>query len=120
MLNRVLVVDDDRILLRRIQKKSEAYRDRFLLLVAENGRQAVDILKNESVDLVVTDLQMPEMDGFALLAFMSENYPDIPVFIQTAYGTVESRRSVLQGGGGGIYRETDRSRRTCPKNLRRP
>jgi CheY-like chemotaxis protein len=51
------------------------------------GKEAVQILDATGVDLVVTDLRMPKMDGFELLAHMSGNYPDIPVIVMTAYGT---------------------------------
>jgi len=98
MPDKVLLVDDDRILLFRTQKQSAVFKDRFQLLLAENGRQAVEKLEAETVALVVTDLQMPVMDGFELLSFMSLNYPDIPVIIITAYGTLKSRRNVLQNG----------------------
>lgn len=98
MLPKVLFVDDDRVLLHRIQKKSEAFKNSFQLLMAENGRQAVDMLRTHGVSLTVTDLHMPEMDGFELLAFMSEHYPEIPVIIQTGYGTPDSKRSALCGG----------------------
>jgi CheY-like chemotaxis protein len=102
MADRVLVVDDDRILLRRIEKSAERYGDYFSLHLAENGREAVDVLRSGRISLVVTDLQMPKMDGFELLAFMSENYPDIPVIIMTAYGSKTSRRAVLLKGAVGF------------------
>ncbi len=51
---------------------------------------------------MVTDLQMPQMDGFALLAHLSENYPDIPVIILTAYGSQTSRKAALEGGAAGF------------------
>ncbi len=101
MARKVLIVDDDRIMLHRIKKKCEPYRDSFSLTFAENGLEAVEVLKEETISLVVTDLQMPEMDGFELLAYLSEHYPDIPVIIQTAYSSPQFRRAVLEGGASG-------------------
>jgi CheY-like chemotaxis protein len=63
--------------------------------------RAVELLRNNTISLVVTDLQMPEMDGFSLLARLSEQYPDIPVIIVTAYSTPKSKKRVLEGGAAG-------------------
>jgi len=101
MAKKVLVVDDDRVLLLMIKNKCEKYSDRFSLVFAKNGLEAMEILSRDTISLVVTDLQMPEMDGFELLAQLSNNYPDIPVIIQTAYGSSQYRRDVLEGGAVG-------------------
>ena len=101
MTQKVLIVDDDHIWLRLIKKKFENYDDTFTTLTALDGKQAVASLKKNMVSLVVTDMQMPEMDGLALLAHLSENYPDIPVIIMTAYSTPSSKKTVLDGGAAG-------------------
>ncbi len=102
MLKKVLIVDDDRIMLRLTEKKFQKYKSKFSVITVQDGLQAVEKLKEESISLVVTDLQMPRMDGFALLAHLSENYPDIPVIILTAYSTQSSRKAVLEGGAAGF------------------
>ena len=101
MTQKVLIVDDDHIWLRLIKKKFENYADTFTTLTALDGTEAVDSLKQNMISLVVTDMQMPEMDGLALLAHLSENYPDIPVIIMTAYSTPSSKKTVLDGGAAG-------------------
>ena len=102
MKRNVLIVDDDRILRRLVQKKFAALKDEFSTLVAGDGVEAVEVMKEEAVSLVVTDLQMPEMDGFALLAHLSKNYPDIPVIVLTAFGTPKSKKKVLERGAAGF------------------
>jgi len=101
MTKKVLLVDDDRILLRLMKTKFKKYEDAFSVLTAANGLQAVDKLMQHSISLVATDLQMPEMDGLALLAYLSENYPDIPVIILTAYSSQTSKQTVLKEGAVG-------------------
>jgi len=101
MTQKVLIVDDDHIWLRLIKKKFENYSDTFTTLTALDGKQAVDSLKDNMVSLVVTDMQMPKMDGLALLAHLSEKYPDIPVIIMTAYSTPGSKKTVLDEGAAG-------------------
>lgn len=98
MHKKVLIVDDDRILLSLTENKLKKHENNFTVATAENGLQAVEILKENHISLVVTDLHMPHMDGFALLAHLSENYPDIPVIILTAYSSPTSKKNALEGG----------------------
>jgi len=95
MLRKVLVVDDDRILLNVIKKQFKKHEDYFDLLLASDGLEAVEVLKEHSISLVVTDIQMPNMDGFALIAHLSDIYPDIPVIILTGYPAPGWKKAVL-------------------------
>lgn len=85
----VLVVDDEVPFLRTVSDGFQAYADEVELLTARHGREALFILGRKEVDLVVTDLHMPEMDGFELLAAMSRSYPEISVLVITAFGTAD-------------------------------
>jgi len=87
-IKEVLIVDDEEPLLLTIAEGLSIYKKYFNLLTATNGADAVKLLKSSPViDLVVTDLSMPKMDGFELLAYMNRNYPQIPVILMTAFGT---------------------------------
>lgn len=97
----ILIVDDDKIWLRLIQKKFEKFSDTFSPLVAGDGLEAIEKLKRHSVSLVVTDMQMPNMDGLALLAHLSAHFPEIPVIVVTAYSTPKLKKAVLERGGAG-------------------
>ena len=84
----VLIVDDEEPLLLSIAEGLSIYKKYFNLLTATNGMEAVKLLKSSPViDLVITDLSMPKMDGFELIAYMNRNYPKIPVIMMTAFGT---------------------------------
>jgi len=98
MIRKALIVDDDRTLCLLIKKKLEKYANTFTTITASDGLEALDILGQNGISLVVTDLQMPNMDGFALLAHLSEQFPDIPVIVITAYGTPTIRKAALEGG----------------------
>ena len=102
MKKNALIVDDDRILRHLIKKKFQAHSAVFVTLLASDGLEAVQILKETPVSIVVTDLHMPQMDGFSLLALMSEKYPDIPVIVLTAYSTPQSKKRVLATGAAGF------------------
>jgi CheY-like chemotaxis protein/predicted regulator of Ras-like GTPase activity (Roadblock/LC7/MglB family) len=85
----VLIVDDEELFLRTVADGFATHADRVSVLTAPNGRAAVEILGQRHVDLVVTDLRMPEMDGFQLIAHMSRACPEVPVMVMTAFGTPE-------------------------------
>lgn len=85
----VLIVDDERTLLHTFSNSLKAYASDLEILTAEDGIQAVAALKSAPVDLVVTDLRMPEMDGFQLIIHMKKHYPGIPVIVMTAVGSPE-------------------------------
>ncbi|MCI5145006.1 MAG: response regulator [Candidatus Electrothrix sp. AR3] len=85
-MKQVLIVDDEPELLLSIKSGFED-NERFELLTAENGREALDILDKKNLDLVITDLRMPSMDGIELLSVMSESFPEVPNIVMTAFGT---------------------------------
>jgi len=93
---RILIVDDDdgmrRLLVRVLGR--EGYEP----LAVASGREALAELAADPFDLVVTDIQMPEMDGVALLHRIKEFDPGLPVIVITAYGTVENAVEALRAG----------------------
>ncbi|HWR59665.1 MAG TPA: response regulator, partial [Thermodesulfovibrionales bacterium] len=93
-MKNVLIVDDEKSFLLSLVEGLSVYAADLNVLTAANGRSAVDVLRSAHVDLVVTDLKMPEMDGFELLAFMSRNYQHIPVIVMTAYCTPEIKQKL--------------------------
>jgi len=101
MIKKVLIVDDDQEMLLSVKEGLEKYEDTFSIILAGDGVMAVDKLKENPISLVVTDLKMPRMNGFALLSHIMENYPDIPVIIITAYSTPEMEKQARLGGAVG-------------------
>ena len=102
MIKTVLFVDDDPILCMSILRYVQKHIDDFTLVTAENGIEALALLARETVSLVVSDLQMPEMDGFELLTRMSGQYPEIPVIILTAFHSADTRQRGLSAGAVGF------------------
>ena len=88
-MKHVLIVDDEETLLLIIETRFEDYKDQFKVLTASNGKEAIRILDSTVIDFVVTDLNMPILDGIELLAYMSANFPTIPAIVMTAFSTPE-------------------------------
>jgi len=101
MLKNVLIVDDDQEMLLSLKNGLKKYGDSFSVMTAKDGLEALEQLKKNIVSLVVTDLKMPRMDGFALLEHIMEHYPDIPVIIITGYSTPNMEQLALDGGAVG-------------------
>jgi len=97
VVKKVLIVDDEKPFLLSLTDGLAVHAKDFEVVTALNGKEAVKVLDSTGVDLVVTDLRMPKMDGFELLAHMSGSYPDIPVIVMTAYGTpaIEERLQAM-------------------------
>ena len=83
---KVLIVDDETPFILSLTAGLKKYPTEYSILTAENGKEAMEILESTRVDLVVTDLRMPEMDGFELLAFISANFPSIQTIVMSAFG----------------------------------
>jgi CheY-like chemotaxis protein/predicted regulator of Ras-like GTPase activity (Roadblock/LC7/MglB family) len=97
-MSTVLLVDDEKNFLSKLEAGLSEYANDFSILTAENGKDAIEVLHASPVDLVVTDLKMPVMDGFGLLAYIASNFPTIPVIIMTAFGTPEVERELKANG----------------------
>ena len=90
----ILVVDDE-LLIRDLLYDFFSGQG-WNIAVAESGERAIEILDSREIDLVLTDIKMPAMDGMSLTAEMKENYPEIPVVIMTAYPSVDSAVEALR------------------------
>jgi nitrogen regulation protein NR(I) len=93
---RVLVVDDEKNITFVIQAMLE--KAGFEAVVFNDSAEALDALSSEDVDLVITDLYMPGPSGMEILEHCQKNYPQLPIVIITAYGTVEAAVSALKRG----------------------
>jgi DNA-binding NtrC family response regulator len=92
----VLVADDEPNLRRVLA--AQLVRDGFEVHLAEDGEQALKALSEHHIDVVITDLRMPKLDGMELLKRIVTEYPDIPVIMITAHGTVHTAVEALKRG----------------------
>jgi len=91
-MNLVLIAEDDRILAARLSAFFRKHDDQVDVLAVENGRQAIEVLERRPVALLITDIQMPEVDGLELLAYVNEHFPVIPCIVMTAHDTPELKQ----------------------------
>ena len=70
-------------------------RDGYRVKVAEDGIEALEIMEADQIDLVISDLKMPRMDGFGLLKAIRQDYPRTGVIMMTAYGDTYTVKDAL-------------------------
>jgi two-component system, NtrC family, response regulator AtoC len=92
----VLIVDDEPNL-RKILA-AQLSRDGYDVLLAEDGEQGLSLLREHHIDLVVTDLKMPKVDGMTLLREALAEQPELPIVMITAHGTVDTAVEALKLG----------------------
>src|SRR5260370_2976433 len=91
-----LIVDDEPNL-RKILS-AQLTRDGYDVLTAEDGEQGLQLLREHHIDLVITDLKMPKVDGMTLLKRALEEEPELPAVLVTAHGTIDTALEALKSG----------------------
>lgn len=83
----ILVVDDDIHILELLHRHLQSWN--YHTYKAVSVKEAVAILRDSAIDLLITDLKMPEVDGFELIKFVSEHYPKLPKLVVTGYPSIQ-------------------------------
>ena len=92
----ILIVDDEKNYPRILGAVLE--EEGFEILTANSGAEALGILHNSDIDLVLTDMKMPQMDGIDLLEKIKNRNPQLPVIMMTAHGTVDKAVEAMEKG----------------------
>lgn len=92
----ILIVDDDINILELLQRHLHSLD--YHTYKAISVKEAVAILRDTEIDLLITDLKMPEVDGFQLIQFASEHYPNIPKLVVTGYPSIQDALSAIKSG----------------------
>ena len=92
----ILIVDDDIDILELLQRHLQSMD--YHTFKAVSVKEAIYILKDTFIDLLITDIQMPEIDGLQLLKFSNEHYPEIPKLVVTGYPSVQDSLQVIKSG----------------------
>ncbi len=92
----ILIVDDDINILELIQRHLHSLD--YHTYKAVSVKEAVAILRDTEIDLLITDLKMPDIDGFQLIQFASEHYPNMPKLVVTGYPSIQDALSAIKSG----------------------
>jgi len=89
----LLIVDDEEMMRNLLDRILS--REGYKIKTAENGMVALEVLKKENINIVISDMKMPHMNGFELLKIIKKEYPEISVIIMTAYGDTYTVKDAL-------------------------
>jgi len=96
---RILVVDDQESMRSLLKDMLDVIG--YDVMLAEGGEEALHLMESNQFDLVLTDLNMPGMDGTALLRAIKSTRAELPVVIITGYGTFHTEKRVMREGANG-------------------
>lgn len=92
----ILAVDDDPHILKTLKAIIQEFD--MIALTAENVQEALDALEKFPVDVILTDLIMPDIDGLEFIDIVKNSYPTIPIAVLSAYGVISNTVSALSKG----------------------
>ena len=93
---KILIVDDSKEI--RNILSTFLKEEGFEVYTAENGKKALDLIKEKVIDLIITDIRMPEMDGYQLTKKMKEEKPRVGIIIMTAYTSIYTEGDIRKIG----------------------
>lgn len=92
----ILIVDDNYDMLELLQRHLKSFN--FHTYKASSVVEAIEVLKTTSIDFLITDLQMPEINGIELIKYTSEHFPSIPKLVITGYPSVDTAINAVKSG----------------------
>lgn len=83
---KILIVDDETTITENMKHDLSKANDDYKVFTCNSGYDAISILLNQDIDIVITDIAMPDMNGYQLYGKISNMFPDIPVVMMTGFG----------------------------------
>ena len=105
MTKKILIADDEFLI--RWSLKEALSKEGYDVKAVEDGEKALEVIKNESFDCIITDLVMPGRDGWEVLERVKETYPKAKVVIITAYGTQDTEAVAKEKGAFGYIEKPE-------------
>jgi DNA-binding NtrC family response regulator len=96
MMEKILVIDDEKSILDLLSVVLR--KEGYSVLTSLSASKAIELINKEDLDLVLTDIKLPEMSGMDILKYVKEKKPDIPVIMITAYGTIKQAVEAFKEG----------------------
>lgn len=98
---KILIIDDDTFLIKLMEMALT--KSGYQVVSASQGKEAIEIVKRESVDLIVVDMMMPEMDGLGFLQWLrQEGKLGIPTLVQTGMASPKMEQQVMDAGANAL------------------
>lgn len=92
----ILIVEDEET--NSLYLESLLSINKFKYLLAVDGQQAIDIVNNNKIDLILMDIKLPKLNGIEATEIIKKSHPNIPIIAQTAYAMSGDRERILAAG----------------------
>jgi len=93
-MKNVLIIEDNEYIREALAVSLRTRLKDCNILTAMNGQEGVNILGSVSLDLILTDLQMPVLDGYGVIEYKNKNFPHVPLFVMTADQAPKAREKL--------------------------
>ncbi len=100
---RILLVDDEKYVIKPLQRQLQ--KRSYTVLTATSGEQALDIMHNNEIDILVADIRMPGMDGIELIKRTKEHYPKIKSIVITGHADIDTAAETMRLGAINFLRK---------------
>jgi DNA-binding NtrC family response regulator len=97
-MKNILIVDDNRMILHSLSSFIRVALKDFNVLTAEDGEMAIELLETNPVNLILTDLEMPRVDGYQVIEYAKKNHPAVPLIIMTGSWSLDLELLVKKTG----------------------
>lgn len=97
-MKKILIVDDNQMILDSLSSFLQFKFKEYHVLTAEDGEKAIEALKSNPVSLMLTDLEMPNVDGYEVIEYAKRNRPSVPVIIMTGSWSLDLELLVHKTG----------------------
>ena len=94
----VLIVDDEEDLTWSISRGLSKDKQGLEISCVNSGQEAVDFLSSQKIDLLITDLRMPDVTGYHLIDLVKTQFPETKIIVMTAYGSKDVSEKLKQSG----------------------
>jgi DNA-binding NtrC family response regulator len=94
----ILIVDDNHMILKSLSSYFASKLKGYTVLTAEDGRKAIDVMKEHPMSLVLTDLEMPHVDGYQVVEYAKKHQPAVPLIIMTGSWSLDLEMLVQKMG----------------------
>jgi DNA-binding NarL/FixJ family response regulator len=101
-LKKVIIVDDHSTFRNSLKLYLESTGEFEIINCAENGNQAIAYLETEMPDLLILDIEMPELNGVKTLRYIKSKYPSLLVLVLSFYNNVEMQHRIMSEGASGV------------------
>lgn len=103
-MKNILVLDDDPVTLEIVKTELDDLKE-YKVLLASNGVEGLEILNSTKIDIIITDILMPEFDGVQLISYLKENHIDIPVLVITSVKDTDLIDQIINLGITNIFKK---------------